>query len=106
MRTRRSIATVAAVLTLGVVGLAGCSSSEVVSTKTLETQINEQLTQSAGQAPDSVTCKDALPAKEGSTVRCQLTAGGSTYGITVTSQGKINGNTVGFGIEVDSAPTN
>jgi hypothetical protein len=106
MRARRSIAAITLVVTFGAVGLAACSSTEEVSTKTLQEQVTAELTKTVGTAPDSVTCNDALPAKEGSTVRCSLTAQGTTYGLTVTSQGKTSDNKVSFSIQVDSTPQN
>jgi hypothetical protein len=106
MRARRPLAAFAAVLTIGVIGLAGCSTTEQVSTKTLEEQVTAELTKTVGQTPDSVSCPDPLPAKEGSTVRCTLTAGGQTIGMTVTSEGKTGDNKVAFSVQVDSTPQN
>ncbi len=101
--------TVAAGL-LAAVALAGCS-GEVsiggpgsVSTEDLEEQVSTQLTETVGQAPDDVTCPDELPAEEGEEVRCELTADGTTYGVTVTTT-SVEGETVNFDIQVDDEPT-
>lgn len=54
--------------------------------------------------PDSVSCPDALNGEAGSTVRCNITTAGTTYGATVTSKGVENG-AVDFNIQIDETPS-
>lgn len=82
--------------------LSGCSGASV-SKDQLEEQIKTQLTAQVGQEPDSVVCPDGLEAKEGATQRCDLTAEGTTYGVTVTVT-SVEGTNVKFDIKVDDQP--
>lgn len=95
---RRSIALVASSLVL----LSACGQAEV-STDTLEKQVSTQLEAQVGQAPDSVTCKDPLPAKVGEKVRCELSADDTRIGLTVEAT-EVDGDNVKFDISVDDKP--
>jgi hypothetical protein len=92
-----------------VVAMSGCSvrgsagSTPSVSTDTLESTISDRLEAQVGQRPDSVSCPDRLQGTVGDTIRCTLSSGDSTYGITVTAK-SVKDERVGFGIEVDEAP--
>jgi hypothetical protein len=92
-----------------VAALSGCSvrgsvgSPPAVSTDTLESTIADRLEAQVGQRPDSVSCPDRLEGTAGDSVRCTLTSGDSTYGITVTAK-SVKDDRVGFGIAVDEAP--
>ncbi|MGB0102192.1 MAG: DUF4333 domain-containing protein [Nocardioides sp.] len=81
---------------------AGCSSTPTVEGDRLEGEVSTQLEQSVGVAPDAVDCPDDLEGEEGSSVRCTLTAGSDTVGLTVTVTG-VDGDNVDFDIEVDDA---
>lgn len=81
--------------------LTACSNS--VSTSELETQISDTLEAQVGQAPDDVTCEEALPAEVGATTRCELTDGEDVYGVDVTVT-SVEGNVVNFDIEVSETP--
>ncbi len=82
---------------------AACSTTLTVSKDQVAQQINDQLTQQVGQSPDSVTCPQDLPGQVGATMRCTLTAGGESYGVTVTVT-SVEGTNVKFNIQVDDAP--
>jgi hypothetical protein len=57
---------------------------ETVDKNQVAGSISDQLAQQTGQKPDSVSCPDNLQATPGSTLRCDLAASGSTYGVTVS----------------------
>ncbi len=99
MRTMKSIIFLAPALLV----LAGCSTTGAVSQADLEQQVSTQLESSVGVAPDSVTCPGDLTAETGTTMRCELTAGDSTYGLTVTVTG-VENDVASFDILVDDAP--
>jgi len=82
---------------------AGCGGAKQVDSSALEKQVSTQLTKSVGQKPDSVDCPKALEATKGATTRCSLTAGGSTYGLTVRTT-KVDGDQVSFSVKVDDEP--
>jgi hypothetical protein len=88
---------------------AGCSASASVGTtpsiakNTLASKVSATLAKKVGRAPDSVTCPKDLKGKVGTTTRCKLTDGGSTYGVTVTVT-KVKGKDVAFAVKVDSRP--
>jgi type 1 fimbria pilin len=97
-----------ALLAVGlVVAFSGCSvsigSTPTVSTDKLESTIADKLEAQVGQRPDSVSCPDALKGKVDATVRCSLTSGSTTFGITVTTE-SVKGKNVRFDIQVDDAP--
>jgi len=71
-----------------------------VDSEELEKQVTTELTEQVGQKPDDVDCPDALQAEEGAEVRCVLTAGGSSIGLTVTAKA-VDGDDVTLGIQVD-----
>ncbi|WP_285758206.1 DUF4333 domain-containing protein [Nocardiopsis ansamitocini] len=75
-----------------------------VDKETVAAKTAEQLTETVGQAPDEVACPEDLPAEVGAEIRCELTAGGQTYGMTVTTT-SVEGNDVNFDIKVDDQPT-
>ena len=98
-RNSASAAVLTAALALGV---AACG-SDAVSTDDLEDEVSTQLEAQVGQAPDSVDCPETLPAEEGAEVRCTLTNGGETIGMTLTVT-TVEGKDVGFDIAVDDEP--
>ncbi|MDT0331346.1 DUF4333 domain-containing protein [Nocardiopsis lambiniae] len=61
------------------------------------------LAEQVGQTPDDFTCADDLPAEVGAEIRCELTSGGDTLGVTVTVT-SVDGNDVQWDIKVDDAP--
>jgi Domain of unknown function (DUF4333) len=52
---------------------AGCG-EETVDTADLESQIESDLTESAGVAPESVVCPDDIPLEQGEPFECTVTA--------------------------------
>lgn len=85
----------------------GCSfslgSDLKVSTAELEKQVSSSLEKTVGQKPDSVTCPDELKGEVGEKVRCTLTSGTTTYGLTATVTA-VEGKDVKFDIKVDDQP--
>ena len=99
MLTRRSLAIVSVTLMLGATA---CGSGEV-STDDLEAEVSAQLEPQVGQAPDSVDCPEALPAEVDAEVRCTLTSGDTTFGLTLTDTSVENDQAL-FDVVVDDAP--
>ncbi|WP_159942104.1 MULTISPECIES: DUF4333 domain-containing protein [unclassified Nocardiopsis] len=61
------------------------------------------LEEEVGQALDDLTCDESLPAEVGASIRCELTAGGQVYGVTVTTT-SVDGADVNFDVQVDEEP--
>lgn len=100
MMTTRTAALVPA-LAAAALALTACSAE--VPAEELSEQVKSSLAEQVGQEPDEVDCPDPLPAEEGSEVRCTLTDGGTSYGVTVTSTGEQDGE-VSFEVLVDEQP--
>lgn len=66
-------------------------------------QASLELEQQVGRAPDDLTCSEGLPAEVDSSIRCELTDGGQTYGVTVTTT-SVEGSDVEFDVLVDEQP--
>ncbi|MEV0776614.1 DUF4333 domain-containing protein [Streptomyces sp. NPDC050433] len=64
--------------------------------------ISDKLAADTGKRPDRVTCPEHLPARVGATIRCELTAGSDTLGVTVTATA-INGNQVNYNFKVNDS---
>ena len=62
-----------------------------------------ELEQQVGRAPDDLTCSEDLPAEVDASVRCELTADGQTYGVSVTTT-SVEGSDVEFDVLVDEQP--
>jgi hypothetical protein len=99
MPTRRTLAIVSVTLILG----ATACGSDSVSTADLEAEVAAQLEAEVGQAPDSVDCPDGLPAEVGAEVRCTLTSGDTTYGMTLTVT-SVEDDQALFDVVVDDEP--
>jgi hypothetical protein len=65
--------------------------------------ISDKLTQQMGTKPDAVACPDNLKASVGATLRCQLTDGSRTYGVSVAVT-SVDGDDVSFDIKRDEHP--
>ncbi|OKI95414.1 hypothetical protein AMK18_27810 [Streptomyces sp. CB01249] len=61
------------------------------------------LSAQVGKQPDAFSCAEDLPAKAGATIRCQLTDGGTQYGVTVTAKSVVGGK-VNMDFKVDETP--
>ncbi|MFL1427911.1 MULTISPECIES: DUF4333 domain-containing protein [unclassified Nocardiopsis] len=61
---------------------------------------SEMLAEQVGQTPDDFTCADDLPAEVGAEIRCELTNGGETIGVTVTVT-SVEGDNVQWDVVVD-----
>ena len=95
---------VVAIACLG--ALTGCSVSVGAPTlghAELASLVSERLTATVGQRPDKVVCPADLEGSEGSVTRCMLTAGGDTYGVTVTTR-SVRKDNIRFHIQVDDEP--
>ncbi len=81
------------VLAAAAITLAACGQG-VLDTAELEAQIAAELERQTGVTPSSVDCPADVPAEEGGTFRCTVTADdGSSIGLTVTQtddQGSID----------------
>ncbi|MFV2195970.1 DUF4333 domain-containing protein [Nocardiopsis sp. LOL_012] len=62
------------------------------------------LAEQVGEAPDAFTCPEDLPAEVGAEIRCELTDGDATYGVTLTTT-SVDGGNVNWDVQVDEAPT-
>lgn len=72
------VAALAAVLVF-----AGCTGQRVVDTDALEAQIASEIEAQAGFAPTDVSCPEDVPAQEGATFNCTVTAeDGSSANVT------------------------
>lgn len=65
--------------------------------------ISDKLFQRVGARPDSVTCPDNLKGVEGAKLRCRLTDGSKTYGISVIVT-SVDAGDVNFDFKVDDHP--
>jgi hypothetical protein len=83
--------------------LAACSSAGSVSKADVEQEAAAQLAAAVGVAPDSLTCPGDLAAEVGTEMRCELTAGDATYGLTITVTA-VDGESAEFDVVVDDAP--
>jgi hypothetical protein len=96
----------AAALAVSVLALTGCSGEVSVGGDAsidraeLEREVSAQLEETVGQAPDLIECPGDLDAKEGTEMRCTLTAGEDELGVTVTVTA-VDGGNVDFDIQVD-----
>ena len=102
---RRTAARAAAGVALGALALpllAGCGAGSVPAAD-VEEQVSSVLEQQVGQAPDDVSCPDDLPGEVGAEMRCELTAGSDTLGLTVTVT-SVENNQVDFDVAVDEMP--
>lgn len=97
---------------LGVVAMllaTGCSfdfsigGPAAVASEDIAEQAALELEQQVGRAPDDLTCSEDLPAEVDSSVCCELTDGGQTYGVTVTTT-SVEGSDVEFDVLVDEQP--
>lgn len=92
---------------LAVLFATGCSASvggsKAVSKDEVAEQASSALGKKVGREPDDVTCEDDLKAEVGETVRCELTADGKQYGVTVTATSVVKGN-VKMDFKVDDTP--
>lgn len=78
--------------------------AETVDKDVVARQVSDRLANKVGHKPDSVTCPDNLKGTPGATLRCALTDGGQTYGVTVTVAA-VDAGEVGYGIQVDDQAT-
>ncbi|MFC8045651.1 DUF4333 domain-containing protein [Nocardia sp. NPDC057353] len=66
----------------------------------LENSVQQTLAEEVGQTPDAIDCPGDLNGSVGTTMRCTLTAGGDTLGLTVTVT-SVEGDTVNYDVQVD-----
>ncbi|MCF6471286.1 DUF4333 domain-containing protein [Nonomuraea sp. MG754425] len=82
-------------------GSTGASEDGAVHKARVAQTISDKLAANSGKRPDRVTCPQHLPARVGATIRCELTAGSDTLGVTVTAA-SVNGNQVNYRFKVDN----
>ncbi|TLS46902.1 DUF4333 domain-containing protein [Streptomyces montanus] len=83
-------------------GDTGVSENGAVHKARVAQTISDKLAANTGKRPDRVTCPEHLPARVGATIRCRLTAGSDTLGVTVTAI-SVNGNQVNYNFKVDDS---
>ncbi|MGV9587047.1 DUF4333 domain-containing protein [Nocardia farcinica] len=98
---------VAGLIAFACLAAAGCSvqignDTPSVAEADLERSVKETLTQQVGQEPDTIDCPGDLEGEVGNTMRCTLTAGGDTLGLTVTVT-SVQDETVNYDVQVDPA---
>jgi hypothetical protein len=92
-----------------VVTLTGCSvnvetkEDASISKENLEQGIADALEKEVGQRPDSVECPGSVQAKVGESVRCELSAGSTRYGLTATVSSYGDGKAQ-YDVKVDDKP--
>ncbi len=99
---RRPVVIISALASAAALALTGCGSS--VDSAEVEDQISSALEDQIGAAPDDVSCPDDLDAEVGSKTRCELTADGTTYGVSVEVT-SVEGDVAQFDIQVDEEPS-
>ncbi|MEV1084998.1 DUF4333 domain-containing protein [Streptomyces sp. NPDC050211] len=80
----------------------GVSENGAVHKARVAQTISDKLTADVGKRPDRVTCPEHLPARVGATIRCELTAGTDTLGVTVTAT-SVTGSNVNYNFKVDDS---
>ena len=80
------------------VGGPGAVSAEEVAEKS-----SAMLAEQVGETPDEFTCSEDLPPEVGAEIRCELTHGGESLGVTVTTT-EVDGSDVKWDVQVDDAP--
>ena len=103
---RSSAARVAIALGIGAAALpllAGCGAGSVPADE-VEEKVSAALAEQVGQTPDEISCPEDLPAEVGAEMKCELTAGTDTLGVTVTVT-SVDGSDVEFDIAVDELST-
>ncbi|MFW5418551.1 DUF4333 domain-containing protein [Nocardiopsis sp. CNT-189] len=83
---------------------AGCAvefNVEGVPQEEVVERATQVLEEELGGAVEDFSCPGELPAQEGESMRCELTAGGQTVGVTLTTT-KVNGSDVDFDVKVDA----
>lgn len=104
-----AVRTMLAGVACAVVALSGCSASvstgsdPTLSKEELEKGISDALEKSVGQRPDSVECPGSVKAKEGESIRCELSAGSVRYGLTATVSSYADGK-ADYEVKVDNEP--
>jgi Domain of unknown function (DUF4333) len=83
-----------------VLAATACSGGKVLDEAEVEEGAKQALTETVGQEPDSIDCPDDLEAEVGATMRCELTEGNDTLGVTVTVT-SIDGDNATYDVEVD-----
>ena len=75
----------------------------IVSADQVAQKSSDALAALVGQVPDDLTCTEGLPARVDASIRCTLTDGGTSYGVTATVT-SVQGDQVGWDVLVDDQP--
>lgn len=90
-----------AVALVALLALAGCGGgTPTIDKDKLENSVSDDLERQVGVRPHKITCPGDLTGKVGETMRCELTAGGDTLGVTVEVTG-VDGSDVAYSVQVD-----
>uniref|UniRef100_UPI00037AD9C0 DUF4333 domain-containing protein n=1 Tax=Nocardiopsis halotolerans TaxID=124252 RepID=UPI00037AD9C0 len=106
---RRRVITGAALGALPLLLSTGCSfefslgGPAAVDAEQVAQRSSEMVAEQVGRNPDAFTCPEDLPAEVDAEIRCELTDGDQTYGVTVTTT-SVDGNDVRWDVQVDDAP--
>ncbi|MFS8201676.1 DUF4333 domain-containing protein [Streptomyces sp. CWNU-52B] len=84
-------------------GTGGSTGGESVPRAEVARQGKAALAAQAGRQPDAFSCPQDLPARVNAVIRCQLSADGSQYGVTVTATSVVDGK-VNMSFKVDQTP--
>ena len=99
VKTTRVLSPVVTLVALA--ALTGCGGgTPTVEKDKLEEGIADDLEREIGSRPDKITCPDDLTGTVGETMRCELTAGEDTLGLTVEVT-EVDGSDVAYTVEVD-----
>lgn len=97
IRIRSSVAALAALATLSALG--GCGGTPTIEQDKLEDSVADDLEREVGARP-RITCPGDLTGKVGETMRCELTSGTDTLGVTVEVT-DVDGSDVAYTVQVD-----
>lgn len=86
-----------------VLALASCGDGAVPAVD-IEQEIGKLVLQAGGRPAQAVACPEPLPAKTGSSIRCEVTSSeGRVYGVTVKATG-VEGEDVRYAFNVYNDP--
>jgi len=90
-----------AVALVALLALTGCGGGKpIIRQGKLEKSVSDVLERQVGVRPHKITCPGDLEGKVGETIRCELTAGGETLGVTVVVT-DVDGTDIAYSVKVD-----
>lgn len=100
MKRTRVLSSVAALVALAALAGCGGDGTAQVDRDDLEEGIASDLEKEVGARPDKITCPGDLAGEVGETMRCELTEGADSLGLTVEVT-EVDGTDVAYSIVVD-----